>query len=205
MDAPHKPFPASGRLVLPASNLYLRRWILRARDLAVLAAIGSLALAPLARAARLTNVVPTDGGCISGPTGPSTQFWDVQPGKTYRLTITNVTECGNSGTDATIGVRLNSTGTGNTDLVATNAGVGIYTFSFTIPANAACTFVIFYCTTPGQGNTGLMVTRNDGGKFQAHLRASTFGPACTSPTPINTCVSTAVLPSTWGSLKTHYR
>jgi hypothetical protein len=178
---------------------------LRARDLVVLAAIGSLAWTPLARAsAQLTAVIALDGGCVSGPTGQSTQFWEVQPGKTYQLTITNVTDCGNGGTAATIGVRLNSTGSGNTDVVAINSGVGIYTFSFTVPANAACTMPIFYCTTPGQANTGMMVLRNDGGKFQAHLRASTFGPGCTSPTPITGC-TTPVQQSTWGSLKTYYR
>ena len=177
-----------------------------ARNLVALAIIGMLASAPLAHAnARLTSVVALDGGCVSGPTGPTTQFWDVQPGKTYQLTITNVTECGSSGTAATIGVRINSTGSGNFDLVATNTGVGTYTFSFTMPANAACTFVISYCTTPGQGSTGIKVNRNDGGPFQAHLRASTFGPGCTTPTPITTCTSVGVQQSSWGTLKTYYR
>ena len=179
---------------------------MRARDLVALAFVGSLSLASLAHAnARLVSVVPTDGGCVSGPTGPSVQFWDVQPGKTYQLTITNVAECGNGGTDPTINVRLNSSGTGNTDVVATNTGPGTYVFSFTVPANAACTYVIFYCTTPGQANTGIMVVRNDGGMFQSHLRASTFGPNCTHPTPITGCTTVPVQQSTWGSLKTYYR
>ena len=176
------------------------------RTLFALAFIGTLASAPLAHAnARLTSVVALDGGCVSGPTGPTTQFWDVQPGKTYQLTITNVTECGSAGTAATIGVRINSTGSGNADLVAANAGVGTYTFSFAMPANAACTFMIFYCTTPGHGNTGIKVNRNDGGPFQAHLRASAFGPGCTSPTPITGCTTVGVQPSSWGSLKTYFR
>jgi hypothetical protein len=48
------------------------------------------------------------------------------------------------------------------------------------------------------------VLRNDGGSFQAHLRAATFGPGCTSPTPINGC-TTPVQKKSWGSLKAHYR
>ena len=145
---------------------------MRPRDLATLAVVASLAWAPLARAnAQLISVTASDGGCVSGPTGNTTQFWDVQPGKTYQLTINNVTECGNGGTDATINVRVNSTGAGNTDVVATLVSPGTYTFSYTLAANAACTFPLFYCTTPGQNNTGMMVMRNDGGKFQAHLRA----------------------------------
>jgi len=179
---------------------------MRTRDLIALALIGALAWPTLARAnARLVSVVAVDGGCVSGPTGSTTQFWDVQPGKTYQLTIQDVVECGNSGTASTINVRVNSTGTGNVDLVATNVSPGTYVFSFTMPANAACTFVISYCTTPGKPNTGLLVMRNDGGKFLAHLRASTFGPGCTQPTPITTCTTVPVRSSNWGSLKAYYR
>ena len=179
---------------------------MRSRDLFALALVGSLAWPSLAMAnARLISVVALDGGCVSGPTGNTTQFWDVQPGKTYQLTIQGVTECGNSGTDPTIGVRLNSSGSGNTDIVANKVSTGTYTFTFMMPANANCTFVIFYCTTPGQPNTGLMVTRNDGGKFQAHLRASTFGAGCSNPTPINGCTTVATRPTSWGSLKVFYR
>jgi len=157
--------------------------------------------------AMLINVVPVNGGCVSGPTGATSQYWDVQPGKSYQLTITNVAECGNGGTAATINVRVNSTGSGNTDLVAVSVSPGTYTFSFTLPAGSSCTFPIFYCTTPGQGNTGTMVIRNDGGNFPADLRASTFGPGCTNPTPITGpgCGATAVRPSTWGKVKTYYR
>ena len=104
-------------------------------------------------------------------------------------------------------MRVNSTGFGNTDIVATNTAPGTYTFSFTLPVAATCTFPIFYCTTPGQANSGLKVLRNDGGPFQAHLRASTFGPGCTSPTPITGpgCIDTPVRSATWGMVKTYYR
>ena len=179
---------------------------MRTRDFLALALVGALAWPALALAdARLVNVVALNGGCVSGPTGNSTQFWDVQPGKTYQLTIEGVTECGNAGTAPTINVRLNSSGSGNTDLVATKVSTGTYTFSFTVPIDATCTFVIFYCTTPGQANSGLMVLRNDGGKFQAHLRASSFGPGCSAPTPITGCTTVPVRSTTWGLLKVHYR
>jgi hypothetical protein len=181
---------------------------MHARSLVALVLAVSV-LAPLVAHAdaRLTNVVALDGGCVSGPTGSTVQFWDVQPGKTYQLTITNVAECGNGGTAVTINVRVSSSGSGNTDLVATNTGPGTYTFSFTLPAGATCTFPIFYCTTPGQGNTGIKVLRNDGGNFQAHLRASTFGAGCTNPTPITGtgCTQTATKSSTWAQVKTYYR
>jgi hypothetical protein len=178
------------------------------RHLIVLATLAALALPTLARAnARLITVVPTDGGCVSGPTGPTVQFWDVQPGKTYQLTISNVTECGNGGTAPTINVRVNSSNTGNTDIVATLVSPGTYTFTFTLPLGAMCTFPIFYCTTPGQNNSGIPVNRNDGGSFQGHLRASTFGPGCTNPVPIlgGDCSGVPTRPSTWGKVKSIYR
>ena len=171
--------------------------------LALLAATAGMARAN----ARLISVVPSDGGCVSGPTGPTVQAWDVEPGKTYQITISNVTECGNGGTDATINVRVNSTGSGNTDLVATFVSPGVYTFSYTVPIGATCTLPIFYCTTPGAGNTGILVYRNDGGSFQAHLRAATFGPGCTNPTPIlgPDCLVVPARPRSWGQVKAYYR
>jgi hypothetical protein len=178
------------------------------RYLLVLASIACLAIPSLALAsARLINVVPTDGGCVSGPTGASVQFWDVQPSKTYQLTISNVAECGNGGTAATINVRVNSSGSGNADLVATFVSPGVYTFSYTVPLGATCTMTIFYCTTPGDGSSGLFVMRNDGGPFQAHLRASTFGAGCTNPTPIigPDCTVVPVRPRSWGQVKSYYR
>jgi len=176
------------------------------RQLIVLAALAALTVPSLAQAnARLISVVPTNGGCVSGPTGSSVQFWDVEPGKTYELTISNVTECANGGTGPTINVRINSS-TGNTNLVATLVVPGTYKFTYTLPANGVCTFPIFYCTTPGQNNSGIKVNRNDGAKFQAHLRAATFAAGCTNPQPIGgDCGLTPTRPSTWGKLKSIYR
>ena len=178
------------------------------RHLIALAALAALTLPSLAQAnARLINVVPTDGGCVSGPTGPTVQFWDVQPGKTYQLTISNVAECAHGGTDPTLNVRVNSSCCGNTDIVATLVSPGTYQFSYTVPVNGVCTFPIFYCTTPGQSNSGLNVDRNDGAPFMAHLRAASFGPGCTNPTPIlgGECAIVPTHPSTWGKLKSIYR
>jgi hypothetical protein len=104
-------------------------------------------------------------------------------------------------------VRVNSSSSGNTDLVATLVVPGTYKFSYTLPFNAVCTLPIFYCTTPGHNNTGIRVNRNDGANFQAHLRAAAFGPGCTNPQPIlgSDCGLVPTRPSTWGKLKTIYR
>jgi len=153
--------------------------------------------------ARLVSVTSVSGGCVSGPTGPAVQAWDVEPGHTYTLTIVDVLECANGGTDATLNVRVNSSTTGNTDLVATNVAPGVYEFDYTLPTDAVCTFPVFYCTTPGAGNTGLFVIGDDGVGFQAHLRAASFDPGCTNPMSIlgPNCQTVPTEESSWGAIK----
>jgi hypothetical protein len=164
--------------------------------------------APLGNA-RLTNVTPVTSACVSGPTGNSVQFWDVERGEIYTLTLSNVTDCANGGTDPTINVRVNNWSTPgfrNAELVAYYVSPGVYQFDFYMPDNAVCTFPIFYCTTPGDGNSGFMVRRNDGAGFQAHLRAAFFDAGCTNPDPIydGTCGTVPVEPSSWGNIKALY-
>ncbi len=162
----------------------------------------------------LSNVAAVDGGCVSGPTGNTTQAWDVQPGYTYTITISNVTECANGGTDPTLNVRVNSSVPGYeyTDLVATLVSTGVYQFNYTLPAGAWCTFPIFYCTVPGQWlTTGLFVVGTNldphGNPYVAHLRASTWGPDCTNPMPIlgPECGAVGVEDMSWGGIKAIYR
>ena len=150
--------------------------------------------------ARLISVVPVDGGCVSGPTGQGVQHWDVESGKTYEITISHVVECAHGGTDPTLGVRVKSSSAGNTDLVATLVVPGTYKFSFTLPANSARTMPIRYCTTPGDMSSGRKVNRSDGEPFQAHLRASVFGPDCTC----DNCL-TPTRSSSWAMVKQYYR
>lgn len=165
--------------------------------------------------ARLISVTPVSGGCVSGPTGGTVQHWDVERGETYTVTISHVAECASggddpptpgrksSGTTETIHVRVNSSGSGNFDLIATMVAPGIYEFDFTVPKDATCTMPIFYCTTPGDGSSGIFVIRDDGQLWQAHLRAATFDAGCTNPTEIPGpfCDSVPTEPSTWGRVK----
>jgi hypothetical protein len=183
-----------------------RYWLFLTASLAFLI-LPALALAVPLGSARLIGVTPVDGGCVSGPTGPGVQSWDTEPGKTYTITISNVTECANGGTDATLNLRVNSSGSGNTDVVATWVAPGTYAFDYTLPVGASCTLAIFYCTTPGDGSSGYFVRRDDGGSYEAHLRAATFGAGCTIPQEIigPWCMPTPVHPSSWGRLKTIYR
>lgn len=153
--------------------------------------------------ARLVSVTSLSGGCVSGPTGPAVQSWDVEPGETYLLQITDAWECTDGGNAATLNVRINSTNVGNTDLVASRVGAGVYEFEYTMPEEGSCTFPIFYCTTPGEADSGLFVVRDDGVEFQSHLRASTFEAGCTNPTEIlyGDCAPIPGEASSWGTLK----
>jgi len=165
--------------------------------------------ASTASAARLMSVVPSPPGsaCVQGPNGVSVQFWEVEPGKTYELLIDQVTDCGNGGTDPTIGFRLNSSSAGNTDWVGTKQSTGVYKVTVTLPAGAVCTMPLFYCTTPGMSNTGTLVQRNDGESFQAHLRMASFGPACSNPVGVGgaDCSSVPARSRTWAQVKQFYR
>lgn len=168
----------------------------------------SLLLAPSSAgaAARLVSVVAVDGGCVAGPTGPAVSSWDVEPGSTYLLTLEDVFECADGGNAATLDVRVNSSNTGNVDLVATQVSPGVYEFEFTLPVDAVCTMPIWYCTTPGDASSGLMVVRADGVAFQSHLRASTFEAGCTNPMEIigGDCAPIPGVERSWGTLKSKF-
>ena len=158
--------------------------------------------------ARLVSVTPVDGGCLYGPSGNYVQLWDLEPGFTYTLTISNVTECANGGTDPTLNVQVRNGTTGNMNIVATYVSPGAYQFNVTMPADAQCTYPIIYCISPSPPVSALFVIRNDGSPFQAHLRASTFGPGCTNPEEIYEWPYCGAVPaenSTWGRVKSLYR
>lgn len=118
---------------------------------------------------RVTQVVALDGGCVS-VSGNSVQSWNVQQGKTYRVTLSNVTEC--SGDELSIVVR--SSATGNIPLTASKVSEGTYEFTITMPANACYTYPITYSC---DGNFWF-ARRSDGERFQAHLRAAIFDSNC---------------------------
>ncbi len=136
---------------------------------------------------RVTSVVPVDGGCVSGPTGNNVQSYDVVQGKTYTVTLEQVTDCANGGTDATIQVMVKNSDTGNVCYTATNVALGKYTFNVVMPPNACNTSPIDYCTDNCNPSTGLRARRGDGGCAQVHLRAATFGPGCTAPVTDTDC------------------
>ncbi len=130
---------------------------------------------------RVFSVLPLDGGCVFDDDQPasSVEHWDVVQGKTYRVTLTNVTDCANGGTDATIKVNVKSSNTGNQCLDATKVDTGKYQFDVRMPSNACFTYPIVYCASSTcTGNDGFFARRRDGGGSTSDLRASTFDGNC---------------------------
>jgi hypothetical protein len=157
--------------------------------------------------ARLVSVTPVGSGCVAGPTGPFVEAWDVERGETYVIRLEDVFECVSGGTDATLDVRVNSSNTGNIELVATNVAPGVYEFEYTVPLDGICTMPVFYCTTPGDGSSGIHAIRQDGGAFQAHLRVSTFESGCSNPSEIlgGDCAPIDNDENSWSTLKTLFQ
>jgi hypothetical protein len=122
----------------------------------VVAAVPATALATRLGVARLVNVVAVDGGCLSGPTGPAVQSWDVEAGKTYTVTIGDATECANGGTDPTLGVRINNSLSGNTDIVATRVAPARTSSNIPCRRIARCTMPVFHCTSAGAAKQRLL-------------------------------------------------
>ncbi len=125
---------------------------------------------------RVSSVVPTDGGCVHQTVNnpSSVESWDVQEGKSYHVTLTNITEC----SDETIGVLVKSSATGNQCLVATRTGEGTYEFDVTLPAQACNTMPIEYCVSNCKPSSGYLARRSDGNDKQSHLRMYNFGAGC---------------------------
>jgi hypothetical protein len=139
---------------------------------------------------RVSSVVPVDGGCVFQDSLPTNavESWDVEEARTYAITLTNVTDCANGGTDPILEVMVRSSNTGNVCVTATQTATGVYTFTVMLPPNACNTYPIHYCTACA-ANQGLVARRADGGNKASHLRAATFAVNCGAPISDIDCTS----------------
>jgi hypothetical protein len=156
--------------------------------------------------AYISNVT-SNGNCVASTTnGGGIQFWDIQAGGTYTVTLSGVTDCASQGNENTIGVIVrNSTG-GNIPVTANQATdqnnqpiQGVYTFTVTL-TNQCLTMPIEYCATgtPLQEGTGKFAQDNVGGVaggHSGHLRTATFDGSCVVTGQDNTCQGTGCQPA----------
>ena len=138
----------------------------------------------------ISNVTSVNAECVQSTTnGGGNQFWDIQAGGTYIVTLSGVTDCASQGQDTTIGVIVKNSSGGNICTTATQQSVGVYTFQAALTTQCQ-TMPIVYCTTNCAENTGLFAQDNiagaPGGNL-GHLRTSTFDAGCTNPVADNTC------------------
>jgi hypothetical protein len=144
--------------------------------------------------------VTSSGNCVQSTTnGGGIQFWDIQAGGTYTVTLTGVTDCANQGNDPSIGVVVHNTAGGNIYALAQQQSAGVYTVTITLTTQCL-TMPIEYCThggTPdGPGNypgTGMFAQDAPNGApggHEGHLRTATFDGDCNVTGEDTTCQAT---------------
>src|SRR5438034_4761216 len=95
--------------------------------------------------AYISNVTSSTNCVVSTTNGGGIQFWDIQAGGTYTVTLSGVTDCASQGNNSTIGVIVHNSAGGNVYVVATYVDVGVYTFPITLTSQCL-TMPIEYCT-----------------------------------------------------------
>jgi hypothetical protein len=136
------------------------------------------------------------------PNGNGPQFWDIQAGGTYTVTLSGVDDAANQGLDPTMSVIVHNSGGGNICVTATQTGVdGVYTFTITLGAQCL-TMPIEYGTltcnpkapncvpAPGCQGFGVFAQDNGGGVAggkEGHLRTTIFDENCNKVSDDTTC------------------
>ena len=153
----------------------------------------------------ISNVVsvPANQYCVQSTTNNGgQQFWDIQAGGTYTVTLSNVTDCASQGNDSTIEVIVQNSVGGNICATASqdvlNPVVGQYTFTITLGGQCE-TMPILYCTTGCGPNTGIKAQddiSNAPGGHLGHLRIATFDGSCVlaSESPYPSCSASPTPP-----------
>src|SRR5881409_471398 len=80
--------------------------------------------------------VTSSTNCVYSDTNNGgNQFWDIQAGGTYTVTLSGVDDAANTGLDPSMSVIVHNTPGGNICVTATQTGVdGVYTFTITLGA-----------------------------------------------------------------------
>ncbi len=146
--------------------------------------------------ATVSSVTAGNGECVHSTTNDGgIQFWDIQAGGTYTVTLSGATDsCTGQGNDNPIGVIVHNSAGGNIYVLATQTDLGVYTFTITL--NGQClTMPIEYCTHDSNGQpanqpgSGMFAQDSLGG-HEGHLRTATFDGDCNVTGEDTTCQGT---------------
>lgn len=181
-------------------------------SLAAFAAVALLLFSTAAaHAARVESVVPNaarpvDPGCVGGPidAGGNLENWWLEQGRTYTITLADVIDCANMGTDSTIivevvGLEKNT----SVFMIATKTATGEYVFDFTMPSNGCGSYQIKYCLFCIETTDGFVAGKQDGTGGESDLHPGVFNQDCTIWSPVECPMP--VESSTWGHIKSLYR
>ena len=161
----------------------------------------------------VSNVTSSTNCVYSDTNGGGNQFWDIQAGGTYTVTLSGVDDAANQGMDPTMKVIVHNSVGGNICVTATQTGVdGVYTFTITLDAQCK-TMPIEYGTltcnpkspncVPVAGCQGFGVFAQDNvggiaGGNEGHLRTTIFDgyPSCAKQGDDDTCSASPTPPPT---------
>jgi hypothetical protein len=159
----------------------------------------TMSAAPANLGSGFISSVTSNGSCVQSTTNNGgIQFWDIQAGGTYTVTLSGVTDCASQGNESTIGVVVHNSGGGNIYVVAQYQDVGVYSFTITLTTQCL-TMPIEYCTHNSQGlpanqpGTGFFAQDNVNGVpggHEGHLRTATFDGSCNVTGQDTTCAPT---------------
>jgi hypothetical protein len=149
----------------------------------------------------ISNVTSGSNCVFSNTNGGGIQFWDIQSGGTYTVTLSNVVDC-DQGQDSSIGVIVHNSTGGNIYVLANQVSVGVYQFTVTLGAQCL-TMPIEYCTQkndapgnfPGTGFFAQGFNGTGGDGHVGHLRTATFDDSCNETGLDTTCQGVVCNPS----------
>jgi hypothetical protein len=159
----------------------------------------TMSAAPANLGSGFISSVTSNGSCVQSTTNNGgIQFWDIQAGGTYTVTLSGVTDCASQGNESTIGVVVHNSAGGNIYAVANYQDVGVYTFTITLTTQCL-TMPVEYCTHDSRGlpanqpGSGMFAQDNVGGVaggHEGHLRTATFDDSCNRTGDDTTCAPT---------------
>src|SRR5215467_8602266 len=80
----------------------------------------------------ISNVTSSNNCVYSDTNGGGNQFWDIQAGGTYTVTISGVDDAANGGLDSSMDVIVHNSSGGNACVVANQTAEGVYQFTLTL-------------------------------------------------------------------------
>jgi hypothetical protein len=168
-------------------------WAAWIAALALCITIGTAGAAPANLGNAYISNVTSNGSCVRSTTNNGgIQFWDIQAGGTYTVTLSGVDDCDPL---SQIGVIVHNSGGGNIYVLADQQSEGVYTFTITLTTQCL-TMPIEYCThnsiggpanQPGTGLFARDYPNGSPGDNIGHLRTATFDGDCNVTGEDTTC------------------